>query len=73
MCHGEPTEQYARPYRVREQQVWPPRAGGIRRSVLLARMRALDVHRMPPIGSLQVDDAGVATVAAWVAALDTCE
>ena len=43
------------------------------RSVLLARMRALDVHRMPPIGSLQVDDAGVATVAAWVAALDTCE
>jgi uncharacterized repeat protein (TIGR03806 family) len=43
------------------------------RSVLLARMRALDVHRMPPIGSLQVDDAGVATVEAWVAALDTCD
>lgn len=43
------------------------------RSVLLARMRATDVHRMPPIGSLVVDTASIDAVEAWITSLSACE
>jgi uncharacterized repeat protein (TIGR03806 family) len=42
------------------------------RSVLLARMKATDVHRMPPIGSAVVDAEGTALVEAWIASLASC-
>ena len=42
------------------------------RSVLLARMRSLDERRMPKLASRVVDEAGVATVEAWIKTLATC-
>ncbi len=42
------------------------------RSVLIARMRALDEHRMPKLASRVVDEAGVAAVEAWIRELTTC-
>ncbi|MEM9056961.1 MAG: dockerin type I domain-containing protein, partial [Pseudomonadota bacterium] len=36
------------------------------KSVLLLRMETLDGNRMPVIGSLMVDDAGVAVINAWI-------
>lgn len=41
-------------------------------SVLLARMRATDGKRMPPLASRVVDDRGAALVAAWIASLTGC-
>ncbi|MCK6502875.1 PQQ-dependent sugar dehydrogenase [Myxococcota bacterium] len=38
------------------------------RSVLLARIRDLGAARMPPLGSLQVDEAGAARIEEWIAA-----
>jgi uncharacterized repeat protein (TIGR03806 family) len=42
------------------------------RSVLLQRMGRRDVHGMPPLGSVRVDDAGVTLVSRWIAALSGC-
>jgi hypothetical protein len=42
------------------------------RSILLQRMKRLDLRRMPPVGSLIVDEAGVDLVSAWIRALTTC-
>ncbi|MBI5068060.1 MAG: PQQ-dependent sugar dehydrogenase [Deltaproteobacteria bacterium] len=42
------------------------------RSVLLERMKRLDGQRMPPVGSLVVDQAGVELLGAWIAALAGC-
>jgi uncharacterized repeat protein (TIGR03806 family) len=36
------------------------------KSVLSLRMHALDVHRMPPLGSAIVDTEGVAVIDAWI-------
>jgi len=41
--------------------------------VLLERMRRLDAPRMPPVGSLVVDAAGLELLAAWIAGLSGCE
>lgn len=43
------------------------------RSVLLARMRSLGSIRMPPVGSLRVDDDGSGVIAEWIASLPGCE
>jgi len=43
------------------------------RSVLLERLRRLDAQRMPPVGSLVVDQAGVDLLGAWIASLAGCE
>jgi mono/diheme cytochrome c family protein len=42
------------------------------RSVLLARVLSDDIYRMPPFGSVVVDDAGAAVVEAWIEALEDC-
>jgi uncharacterized repeat protein (TIGR03806 family) len=42
------------------------------RSILLARMRSLGSTRMPPVGSLRIDDAGSELIAEWIASLSTC-
>ena len=42
------------------------------RSAISVRMHALDVHRMPPIGSSVVDDVGVQLVDDWIRSLTTC-
>ncbi len=42
------------------------------RSVLLARMRSLGNLRMPPVGSLRVDDEGSDVIAEWIASLSGC-
>jgi len=42
------------------------------RSVLLERMKRLDTYRMPPVGSLAVDPAGVGVVSDWIQSLATC-
>jgi len=42
------------------------------RSLLHVRAGRDDVWRMPPMGSLQVDEAGVAGVATWVQGIEAC-
>ncbi len=42
------------------------------RSVVAARVAALDVHRMPPLGSSVVDEAGLEAVSAWIEGLRGC-
>jgi glucose/arabinose dehydrogenase len=44
-------------------------AGDRGRSVLLDRMTRMDGRRMPPVGSREVDAAGVALVSAWIDSL----
>jgi uncharacterized repeat protein (TIGR03806 family) len=46
--------------------------GDAGRSLLWLRMDRRDVHAMPPVGSLEIDDEGVALVGAWIAALGGC-
>ena len=41
-------------------------------SVLLARMRASEGKRMPPLASRRTDDEGAALVEAWIASLTGC-
>lgn len=43
------------------------------RSILLARIEALDGNRMPPLGSNVVDQQGVDLIRAWIASLDSCQ
>ena len=43
------------------------------RSLLWLRMGRRDVHAMPPIGSLEVDEDGLALISAWIAGLDGCD
>jgi hypothetical protein len=40
---------------------------------MVARMRSLDVSRMPPVGSLAVDTEGSALVSDRIASLDGCD
>ncbi|MEZ5594658.1 MAG: PQQ-dependent sugar dehydrogenase [Gammaproteobacteria bacterium] len=47
--------------------------GAPERSVLLSRINRRDLYRMPPVGSNQVDSAGVALVDAWIAQLTDCQ
>jgi uncharacterized repeat protein (TIGR03806 family) len=47
--------------------------GAPERSVLLARMRARGVFRMPPVGSEVVDETAVDAVAGWIASLTSCD
>ena len=42
------------------------------RSLIPARMRSTSAARMPEVGSLAVDDGGVALIEAWIAELDVC-
>ncbi|XXF78596.1 PQQ-dependent sugar dehydrogenase [Myxococcaceae bacterium GXIMD 01537] len=42
------------------------------RSVLSARIHALDVWRMPPLGTRVVDAEGAAVVDAWITSLSVC-
>jgi uncharacterized repeat protein (TIGR03806 family) len=42
------------------------------RSVLLARISRRDAHQMPPLATTVVDDAGVALIGGWIAALESC-
>jgi len=43
-------------------------------SVLLTRMKLRgSTHQMPPVGSLKVDDQGVALINDWIASLSTCD
>jgi hypothetical protein len=46
--------------------------GDAARSVLIARMSRRDANGMPPIGSAQVDTAGVTLLTNWVNALANC-
>lgn len=41
-------------------------------SVLAQRLSSTDALRMPPLGRLTVDDAGVALVRAWIESLGSC-
>jgi hypothetical protein len=43
------------------------------RSVLLARIRALDVNRMPPLASQVVDEGGADLIEEWIRSLSSCE
>jgi len=42
------------------------------RSVVSNRMHRLDAERMPPIGSLVVDEEGVALIDAWITSITAC-
>ncbi|MBL8611436.1 MAG: PQQ-dependent sugar dehydrogenase [Myxococcales bacterium] len=42
------------------------------KSVVSARMKRLDAHRMPPIGTRVVDPKGTALVDAWITGKTTC-
>jgi uncharacterized repeat protein (TIGR03806 family) len=46
--------------------------GAPERSVLVERMKRLGLDRMPPVGSLVVDQAGVDLVSAWIDSLTAC-
>ena len=46
--------------------------GSAASSVMVARMNRRGTAQMPPIGSLQVDTAGVALVSSWIASLQSC-
>jgi mono/diheme cytochrome c family protein len=39
------------------------------KSILLERIKRLDTHRMPPIGSTRLDDAGIALIETWINSL----
>jgi uncharacterized repeat protein (TIGR03806 family) len=43
------------------------------RSILLARIEALDGNRMPPLGSNVVDQEGVALIREWIDSLADCQ
>lgn len=47
--------------------------GAPERSVLLARLRDPDLHRMPPLGSLQIDTDGADLIEAWIRGLAACD
>jgi len=47
--------------------------GAPERSVLIARMSRRDAAAMPPVGSLRIDDAGVALLTDWIAGLASCD
>ena len=47
--------------------------GNPRESVLLARMRASEGKRMPPLASRRIDDEGAALVEEWIRSLRSCE
>lgn len=47
--------------------------GNAAASVIVNRMNRRDIHAMPPIGSNQVDAAGVALISAWIDQLNGCE
>ncbi|MFT3912963.1 MAG: PQQ-dependent sugar dehydrogenase [Anaeromyxobacteraceae bacterium] len=42
-------------------------------SIVVQRMKALDVSRMPPVGSLVVDQSGVDVLSAWITSLTACD
>jgi hypothetical protein len=42
------------------------------RSVLSQRLRATGDARMPPLGSVRIDEQGAALVDAWIESLATC-
>jgi uncharacterized repeat protein (TIGR03806 family) len=46
--------------------------GDAGRSVLVARMNRRDANGMPPIGSAQVDTAGVMLISDWINSLQNC-
>ena len=47
--------------------------GAPERSVLIARMNRRDSAAMPPVGSLRVDEAGVALLTDWISGLASCD
>ena len=49
------------------------RPGDVERSVLLERMNRRDSQGMPPLGSAQVDPAGVELVSSWIVSLRSCD
>lgn len=51
------------------QIIFPGRAD---RSVLLARMSLRDASGMPPLGSAQLDEEGIAMLRQWINALQSC-
>jgi uncharacterized repeat protein (TIGR03806 family) len=67
-CDAEPT---AGDLGVDEARIIAP--GDPTRSVLPLRMGALDVNRMPAVGSNVVDAEGVALIEAWITSLSGCE
>jgi hypothetical protein len=46
--------------------------GDAARSVLIARANRRDANGMPPVGSSQVDAAGVTVLTNWVNSLPNC-
>lgn len=46
--------------------------GAPERSLVLERLTAAAVHRMPPIGNQKADPEGLAAVRAWIASLEGC-
>jgi hypothetical protein len=42
-------------------------------SLVWLRMGRRDVHGMPPVGSLEVDQDGLALIGAWIAELGSCD
>jgi uncharacterized repeat protein (TIGR03806 family) len=47
--------------------------GDASRSVLLARIARRDASGMPPVGSSEVDSAGVALLTSWIDSLSSCQ
>ncbi|MCC5869158.1 MAG: PQQ-dependent sugar dehydrogenase [Gammaproteobacteria bacterium] len=42
------------------------------RSLIWARMGRRDVHAMPPVGSLDIDTAGLSLIQSWISELNDC-
>lgn len=55
---------------IEEAQLLSP--GDPERSVLLQRIKVNNMNRMPPIGSNEIDSAGVNLLEAWIASLNRC-
>jgi mono/diheme cytochrome c family protein len=47
--------------------------GDPQRSLIWQRMGRRDVHAMPPVGSLQVDTAGLSLLQDWINSLGSCD
>jgi hypothetical protein len=47
--------------------------GAPERSLLVQRLKRLDVYRMPPVGSGLFDNAGIALLESWIRGLASCQ
>ena len=47
-------------------------SGSAASSIVVNRMNRRDLHSMPPLGSHQIDAAGVALLTQWIDGLSSC-